>query len=73
MSRLATYRVSYRIVHTYHIDIEASSPEHAADWTQTLLNRFGTPIHGSKRLGCEGSVSDIRISGSLWPSSVPVA
>jgi hypothetical protein len=73
MSKLITYRVSYRIVQTYQIDVDASTPDHAAAWAQTLLDRFGGAIHGSKSLRCDGSVSDVRLSGPLSSISLPVA
>jgi hypothetical protein len=62
MCRLTTYRVSYRIAHVYHIDVDASSPQHAAAWAQTLLTRFGTALTGSKKLGCDVSVLGVKLA-----------
>jgi hypothetical protein len=71
MSKLPSYRVSYRIAHVYYIDVEASSPEHAADWTQTLLNRFGTAIHGSRNIRNDCRVSDVEIVGTPLRTYLP--
>jgi hypothetical protein len=62
MSRLITYRVSYRIAHVYHIDVDASSPQHAAAWAQTLLDRFGAALAGSKKLGLDVSVMGVKLA-----------
>jgi hypothetical protein len=62
MSRLTTYRVSYRIAHVYHIDVDASSPQHAAAWAQTMLASFGAALAGSKKLGCDVSVLGVKLA-----------
>jgi hypothetical protein len=39
MSKLAIYRISYRVSHTYDFEVEASSADHAEAWARTLLSR----------------------------------
>jgi hypothetical protein len=73
MSKLTTYRVSYRIVQTYHIDVDASTSEHAAAWTQTLLDRFGTALQGSKSLSLACHILDAQLPRTLSRISLPIA
>ncbi len=59
MSKLNSYLVSYHIKQTYCIEVEASSPAHAAGWAQTLLDRNRSALHGSENLRSDTRVTEV--------------
>jgi len=64
MSKLATYRVSYRVSHVYDIEVEASSADHAEAWARTLLNRTHSALTGSKAITSDIRICDVAMAGS---------
>jgi len=62
MSKLTTYRISYRIAHVYHIEVEASSADHAEEWAQTLLDRTRGALAGSKAITSDIRISDVQMA-----------
>jgi hypothetical protein len=70
MSKLATYRISYRVSHVYDIEVEASSADHAEAWARTLLGRTRTALTGSKAIGSDIRIFDVAMAGS--PLRLPV-
>jgi len=69
MSKLTTYRVSYRIAHVYHIEVEASSADHAEAWAQTLLDRTRGALAGSKAITRDIRVCDVQMASA--PVRIP--
>jgi hypothetical protein len=59
MSKLNSYLVSYQIKQNYCIEVEASSPAHAAGWAQTLPDRNGIALPGSENLHSATSVTEV--------------
>jgi hypothetical protein len=70
MSKLATYRISYRVTHVYDIEVEASSADHAEAWAETLLERTRGALPGSKAIQCDIRVCDLQMSRFRLPMRV---
>ncbi|MGC2603627.1 MAG: hypothetical protein WA384_20075 [Rhodomicrobium sp.] len=64
MSKLATYRVSYRVSQVYDIEVEASSADHAEAWAKTLLDRTRSALTGSKAITSDIRICDVAMAGS---------
>jgi len=58
MSKLKTYRVSYRVTEGYHVEVKASSPKQAAEWVHTMLEEGPLAVHGSQCVRSEHSITD---------------
>lgn len=69
MSKLTTYRVSYRIAQVYHIDVEASSADHAEAWAHTLLARTRGALTGSKAISKDIRICDVQMASA--PVRIP--
>jgi hypothetical protein len=65
MSKLATYRISYRVSHVYDIEVEASSADNAEAWAQTLLSRTRSALTGSRAIASDIRICDVAMAGSL--------
>ncbi len=65
MSKLATYRVTYRVSQVYDIEVEASSADHAEAWAKTLLDRTRSALTGSKAITSDIRICDVAVAGSL--------
>lgn len=65
MSKLATYRISYRVTHVYDVEVDASSADHAEAWAQTLLSRSRGALTGSKAIASDIRICDVAMAGSL--------
>ncbi len=70
MSKLTTYRISYRVSHVYDIEVEASSADHAEAWAQTLLGRTRSALAGSKAITSDIRICDVAMAGS--PLRLPI-
>jgi hypothetical protein len=67
MSKLSSYRVSYRIAHVYTIEVDAASADHAESWARTLLDRSRHPLAGSKAIASDIRVSDVQMARLCLP------
>ncbi len=63
MSKLTTYRVSYRIAHAYHIEVEASSADHAEAWAKTFLDRTRGALASSRAISRDIRICDVQMAG----------
>jgi hypothetical protein len=70
MSKLAIYRISYRVSHTYDFEVEASSADHAEAWARMLLSRTRGALIGSKAITSDIRICDVAMAGS--PLRLPV-
>ncbi len=64
MSKLATYRISYRVSRVYGIEIEASSADDAEARARTLLGRTRSALTGSKAITSDIRICDVAMAGS---------
>jgi hypothetical protein len=69
MSKL-TYRVSYRVIQAYEIEIEAPSADHAEARARTLLDRSRSAIIGSRTIASDIRICDVQMTGS--PLRLPI-
>ena len=65
MSKLTTYRISYRVSRAYDIEIEATSADDAEARARTPLDRSRNAIAGSRTIASDIRICDIAAAGSL--------
>ena len=70
MSKLTTYRISYRVSRAYDIEIEATSADDAEARVRTLLDRSRNAIAGSRTIASDIRICDVQMTGS--PLRLPV-
>ena len=70
MSKLTTYRISYRVSRAYDIEIEASSADQAEAWARMFLDRTQTPLVGSRTIASDIRICDVQMTGS--PLRLPI-
>ena len=70
MSKLTTYRISYRVSRAYDIEIEASSADEAEASAQTLLNRTRNALVGSRTIASDIRICDVQTAG--LPLRMPI-
>ena len=70
MSKLTTYRISYRVSRAYDIEIEASSADDAEARVRTLLDRSRNAIVGSRTIASDIRICDVQMAGS--PLRLPI-
>ena len=64
MSKLTTYRISYRVSRAYAIEIEATSADEAEASARTFLERTRTPLAGSRTIASDIRICDVQMAGS---------
>jgi hypothetical protein len=64
MSKLTTYRISYRISRAYEIEIEASSAYQAEGWVRVFLDGARNPLVGSRIIASDIRICDVQMTGS---------
>jgi hypothetical protein len=70
MSKLTTYRISYRVSRAYDIEIKASSADEAEVWARMYLDRTKTPLVGSRTITSDIRICDVQMAGS--PLRLPI-